>query len=141
MIYPANILKTVMLFILLAATPLISRASVQCTHLHSHSHDKQLFCLKSNFVAADMLLNDAYKNLMAKMADVPADRALLKVAQKSWIKFRDDDCTFGAVTHAGSGNRASIGAMSCKLERTKERIEQLKNMIDCPADYFFCPMN
>lgn len=141
MFYLINNLKTFLFCILLGSMPLTTFASMQCSHLHSHSYAKQLSCLKSELVAADMLLNNTFKTLMAKVADVPANQTLLRAAQKSWIKFRNEDCDFGAITPSGPGGHNSVSALSCKLERTKERAEQLNNMIECPPHYFFCPMS
>ena len=51
----------------------------------------------------------------------------LEKAQKSWIQFRQADCSLESAEMLG-GNREELSLSSCFLERTRERIRVLKEL-------------
>ena len=65
---------------------------------------------------ADAKLNATYRNLLARLS--AADAVALRKAQRSWIAFRDADCTFGWAER-----------FDCLIQRTDEREEQLQNSL------------
>lgn len=51
----------------------------------------------------------------------------LERAQKSWVQFRQNDCSLESAEMLG-GNREDLSFNSCLLERTRERIRVLKEL-------------
>ncbi len=94
-------------------------------------------CASSNFKQADTELNRTYKQVLAKTSI--EQRALLKSAQLTWIKYRDADCTFqSSATEGGSAHPMIISA--CLTHKTEERTAQLKSYLDCPEGDLSCPL-
>ncbi|MBS0057056.1 lysozyme inhibitor LprI family protein [Yersinia sp. Marseille-Q3913] len=94
-------------------------------------------CANSEYKKADTELNRTYKQVLAKTS--VAQRALLKSAQLTWIKYRDADCTFqSSATEGGSVHPMIISA--CLTHKTEERTAQLKSFLNCPEGDLSCPL-
>ena len=83
--------------------------------------------------AADQALNARYKAASARLS--PASRLLLRNAQRSWIAFRDAQCTFET---AGVRGYPMVEA-SCLKELTQQRIRQLSKVTACEEGDLACP--
>ena len=90
-------------------------------------------CAGRDFTKADGALNALYKQLFAKY-DV-ANRALLQTAQRSWLKFRDDECAYETALTIG-GTIHSTMVTNCDL--TLERIKRLKAQAACAEGDLSC---
>lgn len=81
-------------------------------------------CVAEDFRKADAELNEAYRELMARLD--AAAKAELRTAQRAWIAFRDAHCDFeGKAAEGGSLEPFLQG--SCAAGLTRERIAHLRN--------------
>lgn len=86
--------------------------------------------------AADQALNARYKAASARLS--PASRLLLRNAQRSWIAFRDAQCTFETSGVRGGSAYPMVKA-SCLKELTQQRIRQLSKITACEEGDLACP--
>lgn len=86
----------------------------------------------------DALLNAQYKVTMATFRNVEMDNtdepneraaATLRDAQRSWIKFRDTQCTAEAALW-GSGSGRQVAHATCLMRMTAERFLSLEELND-----------
>ncbi|EIJ41423.1 hypothetical protein BegalDRAFT_0505 [Beggiatoa alba B18LD] len=82
------------------------------------------YCAEKAYQSADAALNRAYKNLMNSGLSAE-EQALLKTAQRTWIKFRDEHCEY-AVYGARGGTGFSGFLNACLQDMTEERIRSLE---------------
>ena len=80
-------------------------------------------CAEADYARADAELNRVYKTTMAGLDE--HSQALLKAAQRDWIKFRDDECTYRNAQNEG-GSIYPLVYNGCLTTLTKERIKQLQ---------------
>ena len=82
---------------------------------------------KKDFELADAELNKVYKEVMKLLSE--KEKQLLIKAQRDWIKFRDSHCEFEANEYEGGSIQPLIYS-SCLTERTKDRIKDLKSILE-----------
>ena len=70
-------------------------------------------------------LNRVYKQLQAKLAG-DAQKAL-RAAQRSWIKYRDDNCALHS--QASGGTLRQIEAGTCVMGMTRDRAAELERIL------------
>jgi uncharacterized protein YecT (DUF1311 family) len=92
-------------------------------------------CAGRDFTAADGALNTLYKQLMAKYDT--GNKKLLLAAQRSWLKFRDDECDYETALTIG-GTIHSTMVTNCDTELTLERIKRLKAQATCEEGDMSC---
>jgi uncharacterized protein YecT (DUF1311 family) len=92
-------------------------------------------CAGRDFTAADGTLNALYKQLMAKYD--AGNKQLLLAAQRSWLKFRDDECDYETALTIG-GTIHSTMVTNCDTELTLERIKRLKAQAACEEGDMSC---
>jgi uncharacterized protein YecT (DUF1311 family) len=92
-------------------------------------------CAGRDFTAADTAMNVLYKQLYAQYD--AANRKLLQAAQRSWIKFRDDECGYETNLTVG-GTIHSTMVTNCDTELTRERIKRLKAQAACEEGDMGC---
>ncbi|AKP32124.1 lysozyme inhibitor LprI family protein [Yersinia aleksiciae] len=127
-------LKKFMLTTLLVL-PISQALALDCNNAVTQLDMNQ--CANSEYKKADTELNRTYKQVLAKTS--VAQRALLKSAQLTWIKYRDADCTFqSSATEGGSVHPMIISA--CLTHKTEERTAQLKSFLNCPEGDLSCPL-
>ena len=80
-------------------------------------------CAADAYAQADKLLNQTYKDVMAKLE--PVRQEALKQAQRDWIKYRDSHCKSEAASVQGGTLYGAI-MNGCLAEVTKDRTEKLK---------------
>lgn len=81
-----------------------------------------LNCIADETEYQDVLLNRAYKELMATLED---DRKTqLRNAQRAWIKYRDLNCDF--YLDPDGGTMASIMSSDCYMSSTAARARELE---------------
>jgi len=93
-------------------------------------------CAAQDLAKADAELNQVYKALLAEMdaaaltnPDARLAKQHLVDAQRAWVTLRDGDC--GAVFSYYQSGTIRVGLeLDCKLQRTRERTEQLRHLID-----------
>ena len=85
------------------------------------------FCATQNFKAADTKLNQLYQQLLPIIKSKQKQR--LTVAQRTWIKFRDETCDYSA-EHFEGGSLSGAIYISCKARVTEERIKDLEGYLE-----------
>jgi uncharacterized protein YecT (DUF1311 family) len=83
-------------------------------------------CWGNEYKAADAKLNQAYRQLVAKLEE--EEKAQLKNAQTAWLKYRDLNCEFVADQYKGGTIRPMIAAI-CLTDVTNNRTTELKAQI------------
>lgn len=122
------------LLTLLALTPLAHAAEVDCKNANTQT-DMNI-CAAQDFKHSDALLNQAYK---LKMSQLNADQQKkLKVAQRSWIAFRDSDCDFQSSGVEGGSAQPMVYSM-CLKEKTEQRTKEINDIMHCEEGDLSCP--
>jgi uncharacterized protein YecT (DUF1311 family) len=85
-------------------------------------------CTLKKFEAADALLNKVYNRLVSKLAGDEGQRAKLKAAETSWLKYRDANCDYEASAYEGGSIKPTI-ANTCLERMTKARAAELDGQI------------
>ncbi|MEG3898227.1 MULTISPECIES: lysozyme inhibitor LprI family protein [unclassified Microcoleus] len=83
-------------------------------------------CSSQEFQAADSKLNQVYQQLQAKISSRQKQR--LTVAQRTWIKFRDENCDYAKGQFEG-GTLAASTYGYCRARVTQERIKDLEGYL------------
>jgi uncharacterized protein YecT (DUF1311 family) len=83
----------------------------------------------------DKQLNAAYQQLMSRYS--AADQALLKQSERSWLKYRDDDCRYEAAGVTGGSAYPMVYAM-CLQGLTAERLKRLQYQAGCQEGDLSC---
>ncbi len=83
-------------------------------------------CSSQEFEVADKKLNQLYKQLQAKISSRQKQR--LTVAQRTWIKFRDENCDYAKGQFEGGSLAASTYGY-CRARVTQERIKDLEGYL------------
>lgn len=88
-------------------------------------------CTGKDMNSADAKMNQAYRQLMAKVDTNAA--AKLKTAQRLWIQLRDADCAFeGTGTEGGSIH--SVVMASCAARLSAQRTQALNTWLKCAGE-------
>jgi uncharacterized protein YecT (DUF1311 family) len=82
-------------------------------------------CLSDELTLQDVRLNTAYKAVMADLE--PERQSSLRGAQRQWIKDRDSKCE---AENQSGGTMDRLGRLSCHLDSTITRTEELQKMAD-----------
>ncbi len=123
-------MKTALLFLLLC-TLLSGYALAQGTKksdpcAKAQSQAEMNDCAGKEYQAADAVLNQVYRKLVAMLDD--EEKAQLKEAQTAWLKYRDLNCDFVADQYKGGTIRPMIHGL-CLADVTKNRTSELRNQI------------
>ena len=98
------------------------------------------FCAEIDFERADLELNQVWREAIAeaqrfdrersdedRRADTrPGYEAVLRAAQRAWITFRDQHCTWQGYQEARGGSMEPMSYNGCRTRVTRQRIEQLR---------------
>jgi uncharacterized protein YecT (DUF1311 family) len=79
-------------------------------------------CLTTLYKQWDARVDAAYKKLLG-MAESPKSRAALEAAQKSWLKYRDDNCEW---YETGEGTIRRLWGSECMRSMTAARALELE---------------
>lgn len=77
-------------------------------------------CAAAYFKKADIELNVVYKKLISE-----GDSSRLRVAQHSWLKYRDTQCEYYAHEMASGGSMYPMVYSSCLADLTEKRVQEL----------------
>ena len=95
------------------------------------------WCSEQALIAADKKLNETYKQVLAHIAKseelAKGNREkwanALRLAQRHWVAFRDQDCG-EVIGYAWGGGTGMTGAMlGCKLAKTEIRTKELEELL------------
>jgi uncharacterized protein YecT (DUF1311 family) len=87
------------------------------------------------FKQADKELNAAYDRLFAKIS--PAGQSALREAQRTWLRFRDQECDFETFA-TRDGSIHSMVLLICRTNLTQLRTKQLVAQIECEEGDLTC---
>ncbi|MEG4245648.1 lysozyme inhibitor LprI family protein [Microcoleus sp. MON2_D6] len=87
---------------------------------------EQNACSSQEFQAADRKLNQVYKQLQPKLNSKQKQRLI--VAQRSWLKFRDESCNYEMGQFEG-GTLAASTYGYCRARVTQERVKDLERYL------------
>ncbi len=120
----------------LFAAPAFADRDIDC---NSNDLPQQMMnrCASMDFEASDRRLNEAYSRLMASLD--AGSREKLKAAQRNWIQFRDNECTFETVDNEG-GTLHPLVYAGCLKRLTDARIRELNTMLRCQSNAARCGM-
>jgi uncharacterized protein YecT (DUF1311 family) len=109
--------------------------ALSCTAPRAQTQLEMTATEGEKFKQADKQLNAAYNQLLAKTS--PAGQSALRDAQRTWLRFRDQECdfeTFG--TRDGSVHSMSL--LICMTNLTGLRTKQLVAQIECEEGDVTC---
>lgn len=86
---------------------------------------------QASFTKADRALNATYNALAARLE--PDGKAALVTAERSWLRFRDDECTFETQLTLG-GSMHGMAVVECQARLTRARTADLQRRIDHPDE-------
>jgi uncharacterized protein YecT (DUF1311 family) len=93
---------------------------------NAQSQAEMNICAGKEYKAADIVLNQVYRQLVSKLDD--EEKLQLKEAQTAWLKYRDSNCEFVADQYKGGSIRPTIHGL-CLAEMTRNRTSELKQQI------------
>jgi len=96
-------------------------------------------CAGKALKKSDAELNVVYKQIEQRLKDDAGTTKLLVTAQRSWVAFRDAECTFSNSRSADGSVYPMIYAM-CIDGLTQLRTEQLKAYLNCEEGDMSCPV-
>ena len=121
--------------VLLWATSVLADDEIECNP--DGTQMEMNACASDDLQKADDELNDVYREAMAfaRSEDAKTDPqsddesavAILKKAQREWIRKRDRTC--GEPT-ADGGSMQSTEIASCRAELTQQRTEELRSLLE-----------
>jgi uncharacterized protein YecT (DUF1311 family) len=93
-------------------------------------------CAAAAQKSADQQLNKTYNTLIARIANKDAI-ALLRNAEKAWLAYRDQECTFEtSVTVGGSIHPMMVA--QCLETKTRTRTKELQQLLQCQEGDLNC---
>ena len=92
-------------------------------------------CAGRDFQAADAKLNALYRSMMSRYD--AANQTALKAAEKSWMLYRDAECTFETNGTAG-GTINSTMFTQCRTAKTNARLRDLNAQLHCAEGDLSC---
>jgi uncharacterized protein YecT (DUF1311 family) len=92
-------------------------------------------CTAREYKAIDAKLNASYKALMAKIS--PAGQASLRNAQRTWVAYRDAECTFETMGTADGSIHPTVYA-SCLEGLTVAQTKNLDMQLHCVEGDLSC---
>jgi uncharacterized protein YecT (DUF1311 family) len=105
------------------------------TPLHAQTQQEMTATEGEKFKKADKALNAAYDRLLAKIS--PAGQSALREAQRTWLRFRDQECEFETLGSKG-GTVHPMVLLMCMTGLTQLRTAQLVAQIECEEGNLSC---
>jgi uncharacterized protein YecT (DUF1311 family) len=121
-----NIVKSVACLVLIA---------LPCTALRAQTQPEMTAAEADKFKQADKELNAAYGRLLAKIS--PAGQSALREAQRTWLRFRDQECEFETLG-TKDGTVHPMVLLMCKTGLTEMRTAELVAQIECKEGDLSC---
>ena len=121
---------------LFSMAPAIWAAGPDCKNAEDQATMTQ--CADQDFNTADARLNATYRQLTDRLRDDVDKAKLLVTAEKAWIALRNADCAFQGSGVEGGNVYPMIVAM-CRTEMTDQRVETLRDWLNCKEGDLSCP--
>lgn len=127
-----------------AATAFAAEPPLNCNNAQSNLEMKM--CAQRDFEAADKELNQVFAKAIDEARalykestetvggeKMPNLEQKLRAVQRSWIAYRDGNCEYQALMYWG-GTHASLAYGLCKVDMTKTRTRELKELMSGEAE-------
>ncbi len=85
-------------------------------------------CASRNLNTANESIGKVYNNYLKDLS--PQEQVKLKEAQRSWVQFKEKDCSF-ETSPVKNGSMYPYVLSACLIDRTEKRILELNNMANC----------
>lgn len=108
-----------------AQSPKLSKQYSTCMDKSGGVTSKMNACISSEIKSQDARLNKAYQSLSKSLTSTRKKQ--LQEVQRTWIKYRDQNCNFYVDPDGGSLARVNGG--SCLMETTASRATELENLL------------
>lgn len=92
-------------------------------------------CAARDLAEADAELNKLYVDYRARLNHARQNQ--IRDVQLAWIKYRDLSCRFQSSAAAG-GSAANYVLSSCRAEKTRTRVQELKALSTCQEGDVSC---
>ena len=86
-------------------------------------------CASYKWVEQDVRMNRAYQRVLVAAKRANSQDWLVR-AQRAWISYREQECTFEGVIGAGGGSLEGLYVLSCKEQLTRQRAERLEEVAE-----------
>ncbi|RWC63060.1 MAG: DUF1311 domain-containing protein [Mesorhizobium sp.] len=116
----------------------VARAADDCANAQDQTTMNE--CAGKDFTAADKKLNDAYKQIEARLKDDAASKKLLVEAQRAWVAFRDTECKFQGGPIDMAGTIYPMVVANCQTSLTNDRLKDFHEYLNCPEGDLNCPV-
>ncbi|MDQ0320614.1 uncharacterized protein YecT (DUF1311 family) [Pararhizobium capsulatum DSM 1112] len=126
-----------LLIALLALSPATSAFADDCDNALDQASMNE--CAGAAYKKSDTELNSLYKQIQGRLKNDPDTLKLLVAAQRSWIAFRDAECTFSD-SSAAEGSVYPMIYAQCLDGMTQTRTESLKGYLNCEEGDMSCPV-
>jgi len=129
-------MRLIFFIIILVAQPVFASDYTWSTSCDK-SQSTMSNCSKEMLDHYDKKLNILYKEQMKHLNGPYSEgkfKDYLLQAQRAWVEFRDKDCTYYAGTREDSGSIWPMKHNICLANRTKTRVEELKQYVECRAN-------
>lgn len=108
-----------------AESPKLSTQYSTCMDKSDGVTTKMNACISAEIKRQDVRLNKAYKTLSTSLTSIRKKQ--LQEVQRTWIKYRDQNCNFYVDPDGGSLARVSGGI--CLMEMTANRANELQEFV------------
>lgn len=122
---------------ILAVCPVSAAFADDCANAQDQATMNE--CAGKALKKSDAELNAVYKEIEQRLKDDSDTTKLLVTAQRSWVAFRDAECTFSNSRSADGSVYPMIYAM-CIDGLTQLRTKQLKVYLNCEEGDMSCPV-
>ncbi len=96
-------------------------------------------CADADFQRADKALNDAYREVLRRLAGDEHKKQLLRAAEQAWVAFRDAECEF-AVSATENGSIYPMENLICLGDQTRQRTKAVDAYLHCEEGDLSCPV-
>ncbi len=117
------------LFLSIAVASMLAAAPALANDCEvSETNMEMAECLGASYESADSELNYLYQETLVALEDTDASEKL-KVAQRSWVKFRDQACEAEAAYFEG-GSAMALVRLECLNRTTWARVADLSVLLE-----------
>jgi uncharacterized protein YecT (DUF1311 family) len=96
-------------------------------------------CADKSYKAADAELNKLYKQIDQRLGDDTDSKKRFVAAQRSWVAFRDAECTFATSRSEGGSIYPMVNA-ACLGALTTKRVADFRHYLSCKEGDLDCPV-
>ena len=96
-------------------------------------------CAAADFQRADKALNDAYREVLRRLAGDERKKLLLRSEEQAWVPFRDAECKC-AVSSTENGSIYPMESLICLADETRKRTKAIDAYLHCEEGDLSCPV-